>query len=71
MRICRVIQLFVVLSGLEGCEPLLGDLGFPFYDFVRVATAGNPLKPISRPCSIEKYPSLRLANRYTCILDKG
>ena len=26
---------------------------------------GNPLQPISRPCSIAKYPSSSMANRYT------
>ena len=47
------------------------DLGFLLYDSVRVATAGNPLQPISRPCSIEKYPSSRMANRYARIFDVG
>ena len=31
----------------------------------------HPLQPISRPCSIEKYPSSRMANRYTRIFDAG
>ena len=31
----------------------------------------HPLKPISRPCSTEKYPSSRMANRYTHIFDAG
>ena len=30
-----------------------------------------PLQPISRPCSIEKYSSSRMANRYTRIFDAG
>ena len=31
----------------------------------------HSLTPISGPCSIEKYPSLRMANRYTRIFDAG
>ena len=33
--------------------------------------AVNPFQPISRPCSIEKYPSSQMANRYTRIFDAG
>ena len=29
----------------------------------------HPLQPISRPCSIEKYPSSPMASRYTRIFD--
>ena len=35
------------------------------------ATAANSLQPISRPCSIKKYPSSRMANRYNRIFDAG
>ena len=59
------------LSGWESCEPLFDELGFLFHDFVRVAAATNPHRPISGPCSIEKYPSSRMANRYTRIFDAG
>ena len=31
----------------------------------------HPLQHISGPCSIEKYPSSRMANRYTRIFDAG
>ena len=31
----------------------------------------HPLQLISGPCSIEKYPSSRMANRYTRIFDAG
>ena len=31
----------------------------------------NPLQPISGPCSIGKYPSSRMANRYARIFDAG
>ena len=33
--------------------------------------ADYPLQPISRPCSIEKSISSRMANRYTRIFDAG
>ena len=39
--------------------------------FVSSSTDVHPLQPISGPCSIEKYPSLRMANRYTRIFDAG
>ena len=44
----------------------------PFFMILRPRTQRNhPLQPISRPCSIEKYPSSRMANRYTRIFDAG
>ena len=39
--------------------------------FVSAPCGAYPLQPISGPCSIEKYPSSRMANRYTCIFDAG
>ena len=36
-----------------------------------VDTPLHSLQPISGACSIEKYPSLRMANRYTRIVDAG
>ena len=38
---------------------------------VIVPRCPHPPQPISGPCSIEKYPSSRMANRYTCIFDAG
>ena len=35
------------------------------------STIPTPLQPLSGPCSIEKYPSSRIANRYTRIFDAG
>ena len=31
----------------------------------------HSLEPISEPCSMEKYPPSRMANRYTRIFDAG
>ena len=62
---------FCRFVGFRSCEHLFDVLGCLFHDFVRVAPAGNPLQPISGPCSIEKYSSLRMANRYTRIFDVG
>ena len=45
------------MPGLESCEPLFDDLGFPFHEFWTYALTAQPLQPISRPCSIEKYPT--------------
>ena len=39
--------------------------------FVSVSHGVHHLQPISGPCSIEKYPSSRMANRYTRIFDAG
>ena len=33
MRMCLVIALFAVLTGLKSCEALFYDLGFLFFDF--------------------------------------
>ena len=52
-------------------EPLFDDLGALFYDFETWDTGVHPLQPISRPCSIEKSISSRMATRYTRILDAG
>ena len=43
------------------------------YNFLLCVLAhiAQPLKLISGPCSIEKYPSSRMANRYTRIFDAG
>ena len=57
--------------GLASCEPLFADLGSPFYKFCRCTLTVQPLQPISRPCSKEKYPSSRMANGYTGIFDAG
>ena len=35
------------------------------------APDASPFQPISGACSIEKYPSSRMANRYTRIFDAG
>ena len=45
-------------------------LGYNFL-FVSSFSVVYPLQPISRPCSIEKYSSSRMANRYTRIFDAG
>ena len=62
------------------------DLGPPDLVFLEAALAADlitaskslpgstvpaPLQPLSGPCSIEKYPSSGMANRYTRILDAG
>ena len=39
--------------------------------FVPSSPDVQPLQPISGPCSIEKYPSSWMANRYTRIFDAG
>merc|ERR1711965_677021 len=39
--------------------------------FVSRPMAGYPLQLISGPCSIAKYPSSRMANRYNRIFDAG
>ena len=57
------------LPGLESREPLFEDLGCLFYDPVRGATAANPLRPISAPCSIEKCPSSRMTNHSLMLVD--
>ena len=38
---------------------------------MRVSHGAHPLQPLSGPCSIEKYPPSRMANRYTRIFDAG
>ena len=48
------------------------DAYLPSYDdFRRFEPTRAPLQPISGPCSIEKYPSSRMASRYNRIFDAG
>ena len=59
-------------------KPCFCGFGLDFCDFeskliqiVCRPLAGNFLQPVSGPCSIEKYPSSRMANRHTRIFDAG
>ena len=71
MRCVELFQFLSFLPGLESCEPLFDDLGVLFHEFCTYVLTVQPLQPISGPCSIEKHPSLQMANRYTRIFDAG
>ena len=68
-------------SGMSFCSCLASSTYFSItkkcvflrvnFLFVSRPMADYPLQPISGPCSIEKYPSSRMANRYTRIFDAG
>ena len=61
-RFCRVLKV---------ANPFL-MIWDSFFMILKVYTRRpHPLQPISRPCSIEKYPSSQMANRYTRIFDAG
>ena len=49
MRMRQVFSSFAIFDGFGELRTLLDDLGFTFCDFLCVATALNPLQPISRP----------------------
>ena len=46
-------------------------LAFFKWVFKPLTSTSHRWQPLSGPCSIEKYPSARMANRYTCIFDAG
>ena len=58
----------LILKELETCKTLFDE---HFVGFGEQPAMPKPLQPVSRPCSIEKYPSSQMANRYTRIFDAG